>query len=121
MHLTGFSRGGMWALQIATTLASAVGSIWAIAPHPVSKDEWTQIQEARAVLQCPVPVAILQLDEDFWCSPLRYVRWSQAFQVAMANAPGSALGQRTETFKRLRGGLRDVGELGRLHRLPPRR
>ena len=98
MHLTGFSRGGTWALQIATTLASAVDSIWAIAPYPVSKDERTQIQEARAVLKCPVPVTILQLDEDFLAPPTDVQR-SQTFQVAMTNAPGSALGQRTEKFK----------------------
>ena len=52
-----------------------------LAGYPTNKDYSVQIAGARAILKVPVPVDIIQYQDDSFCSPACYPYWAQELQA----------------------------------------
>ena len=98
---SGFSRGAKWLLQVACRHAHLIDVALVLAGYPTNKEYSIQIAEAQAISNAPVPVDIIQYQEDAFCSPALYPHWTKKL-LALA---GDGINTR---YKVLRGGHDDA-------------
>ncbi len=94
VFLMGWSRGGAWALQIASTQSCLMDGVWCFAGYPSQKDQWAQQTEARALMQLDIPVVVCQFQSDYFCNPMVYPHWYAQFALAEQAQEGRHLGKR---------------------------
>ena len=93
-----FSRGGRWGIHLCLQHAKLFDGAVIFAGFPESKGVDEQEQEAKALMQVPMPILMLHGLDDPLCGPAKYARWHLTFELAMKNKVGWGYGSKLESF-----------------------
>ena len=90
--------GARWVDEIVRGHANLWDLAVAIAPYPVSRDQRSQRESAREVMQVNRPIMYVEFLADEFCNAAFYKEWFQQFELGMENEPSTNAGCRRETF-----------------------
>jgi hypothetical protein len=93
-----FSRGARWGIHLCLQHAKLFDGAVILAGYPETKGVDQQEQEAKALMQVPMPILMLHGLDDPLCGPAKYVRWHLSFELAMKMQVARQYGSRLESF-----------------------